>query len=406
MEKLSEAEWSEWKTSLAECLSSNQVCVSGHRYTRPAPSTYEHQWLWDSCFHAIGYRWIDPSMAHDELISVASHQFESGSDEGMIPHMTYWGGGGKELWQFADRSTITQPPLIAFAAWKVFEITRYRPLLEALYPRLAAFHAWFDRRRDPDGDDLVSLIHPWEAGCNSSPRWDRAMKLPERFAPPVGTAARKALAMRLPDFDHDAVLSSRAGYFHVEALDFNAIRAADLEALSEIALELGKAADSAYWLKRAQAVQRATQTKLMQPEPHDLEGLDELPLNSDCASHFIALFGGCATPEQAAILVERLKLPDYWTAFPIPTTPTSAYSYAPQEYWRGNTWMPVNYLIYLGLRRYGYVDLASQLAEKTMAVARLSGYREFYHPVTGEGLGARAQSWSGLLLDMIAQERN
>ena len=116
MEKFSEAEWNEWKTSLAECLSSNRVIVSGHRYTRPAPSTYEHQWLWDSCFHAISYRWIDPSMARDELISVASHQFESGSDAGMIPHMIYWGSGGEELWQFADRSTISQPPLIAFAA--------------------------------------------------------------------------------------------------------------------------------------------------------------------------------------------------------------------------------------------------------------------------------------------------
>ena len=158
--------------------------------------------------------------------------------------MTYWGGGGKELWKFDDRSTITQPPLIAYAAWIVYSTTRDRTLLEALYPRLCAFHAWFDRRRDPDGDNLVSLIHPWEAGCDSSPRWDRGMKLPERFAPSVGTAARKALAVTLPDYDHDALRLAEAGYYHIEPLDFNAIRAADLESLAEIAAELKEHAKS------------------------------------------------------------------------------------------------------------------------------------------------------------------
>jgi glycogen debranching enzyme len=169
---------------------------------------------------------------------------------------------------------------------------------------------------------------------------------------------------------------------------------------------LGKSADAAYWRSRAQAVQLAVQTKLMLPAPHDLEGLDEKPIEVECASNFIALFGGCATPLQAQQLVERLQQPDYWTAFPVPTSPTSAPAYVPEHYWRGNTWMPVNYLIYLGLRRYGYLDLASQLAVKTMDLVRLSGYREYFHPVTGEGFGAKNQSWTGLLLDMIAEERN
>jgi glycogen debranching enzyme len=402
--KTSEADWSRWKKSIAELLASNQVRVGSHRYTRPAPSTYEHQWLWDSCFHAISYRWLEVSMAGDELLSIASHQFDNGSDAGMIPHMIYWNGGGKELWQVDNCSTITQPPLIGVAAWKVFETSRDRALLERLYPRISAFHAWFDRRRDPDNDNLVSLIHPWEAGCDSSPRWDRAMRLPERFEPGVGTAARKALAHRLPESDHDAVLLSRAGQFCVTALDFNAIRAADLESLAEIAQELGKASDASYWHRRAQSVQEAARLRLMQPEPHDLEGLEGLPLNSDCASHFISLFGGIPTLVQAALLVERLKKPDYWTAFPIPTSPTSAFSYAPDEYWRGNTWMPINYLIYLGLRRYGYTNLASQLAERTITMVNQSGFCEFYHPETGLGLGAANQSWAGLLLDMIATE--
>ncbi len=404
MDNVTDLNGSDLKPALAQLLTSNQVSSRGHRYTRPAPSTYEHQWLWDSCFHAIGYRWIDPHMARAELLSVTAYAIASGPDAGMIPHMTYWAGGGQELWLSPDCSSITQPPLVAVAAWQLFEVAADRPLLVELYPRLVAFHEWFERRRDPDGDGLVSLIHPWEAGCDSSPRWDRAMGLPGRFEPAAGTAARKALALRLPDFDHDAVRLAQAGCFHIVPLDFNAIRAADLEALAEIAAALGKPEDALHWRERARAVQQAAQAKLMQPEPHDLEGLDGTPLTSECASHFIALFGGCATPEQAARLVERLQKPDYWTHFPVPTSPTSAPAFAPTEYWRGNTWMPVNWLIYMGLRRYGYTGLASHLAAKTLELAQISGFREYYHPITGQGLGAYQQSWSALLLDMITLE--
>lgn len=231
------------------------------------------------------------------------------------------------------------------------------------------------------------------------------MQLAGRFDPAAGTAARKALAARLPDYGHDPLALGQAGYFLVETIDYNAIRAADLEALSEIAKELGKPEDAAHWQRRAQAVQRAVQTRLMEPAPHELEGLEGIPIWADNVSQFVALFGGCATEEQARKLVDRLQQPDYWTVYPVPTTPTSAPEYSPEQYWRGNTWMPINYLVYLGLRRYGYEALASQLASRSLNLVRLSGYQEYFHPVTGQGLGAKSQSWSCVLVDMMAEER-
>lgn len=392
------------KTSLADLLAQNRAAAGERRYTRPAPSTYEHQWLWDSCFHAIAWRWIDPRMAGDELLAVAARQVESGPDAGMIPHMTYWNGGGEELWGSPHRSSITQPPLVAFAAWKVHAQLRDPALLAALYPRIAAFHDWLDARRDPDGDALACVIHPWEAGCDSSPRWDRAMGLPDHFPPAEGSAARRALALRLPEYGHDPSDLARAGLFVVETVEFNAIRAADLEALSAIAAALDRPAVAAVWRERARAVQRAVQTRLLEPSPRDLEGPDEIPILEENAAQFAALFGGCAAPRQAKRLVERLRQPDYWTEYPVPTTPTSARQYVPDQYWRGNTWIPINYLIYLGLRRYGYARLASQLAARTVALVREAGCWEYYHPVEGRGLGARDQSWTALLLDIDAVE--
>ena len=38
-------------------------------YTQPAKDLYPHQWLWDSCFTAIGLRHFDVERAQTELKS-------------------------------------------------------------------------------------------------------------------------------------------------------------------------------------------------------------------------------------------------------------------------------------------------------------------------------------------------
>jgi len=387
----------------ADLLAANQVQAKGYRYTRPAPVRYEQQWLWDSCFHAIAYRWIDPEMARDELLSVVAGQVLDGPDAGMIPHMTYWRGGGRRLWGLPNRSVLTQPPLIAVAAQLIHAVTGDCDILSALYPRLCAYHAWFARRRDPDGDGLVSIIHPWESGWDASPRWDRALGLTN----PTDAAARRArlaLAKRVREYHGDAVTLGEAGLFHVEAIDFNAIRAADLEALAAMARLLGKTNEARVWRTYARAVQTAVRTKLVRSGPRDLEGMAEVPGGEDSAAGFIALFGGCATRTQARRLVDRLRFGCNWPRFPVSTTPTDAASCCPERYWRGNVWPPVNWLIFRGLQRYGYGDLARELARRTVRLVERAGFWEYYHPVSGDGLGARAQSWATLVVDMVATE--
>lgn len=404
MDWQSATEWQRWRESAAALLASNRVAVAGHRYTRPAPSTYEQQWLWDSCFHALAYRWCDLDMARDELRAVVAHQVVAGDDAGMIPHMAYWNGGGEALWAQADRSIITQPPLVGVAARAVYERARDRELLASLYPHLVAYHEWFDRRRDPDGDHLVSVIHPWEAGWDASPRWDQAMGIAENFSHETGRLARVALAARVREFGCDARALARAGSFCVEVMDFNAIRAADLEALAFSARELGKPNEAQRWQHHAEQIQTAMRAKMLAPFPHDLNGDDETPVLIESASEFVALFGGVPSPSQAQALVARLQMPAFWATFPVTTTPLDAATFAPDTYWRGNVWLSVNWLIYAGLRRYGFDAAARSLAEASLRLIDQSGFWEYYHPQTGKGLGAYPQSWSAIVLDMFAQE--
>ncbi|MEO6063411.1 MAG: hypothetical protein ABIQ99_15875, partial [Thermoflexales bacterium] len=270
-----------------DLLRSNRVHSSldgqPFRYTRPAPSTYEQQWLWDSSFHAIALRWLDPAMAWDELRAVVAHAYPDGPDAGMLPHMTYWDGGGSELWRDPTRSAITQPSLVALAAMRVHELAPNAAALSGLYPRIAAHHEWLDRRRDTDGDNLVVCIHPWECGWDASPRFDPAMSSVVDngdYSHDGLRAGRLRLAAVCQNLDCDPASLLDAGYFHVEQCDFNALRAADLEALSAMAAVLGLSSEAARWGERASAIQSAVATKLWRPAPGgghqvvDLSGQD------------------------------------------------------------------------------------------------------------------------------------
>ena len=47
--------------------------------------------------------------------------------------------------------------------------------VDALFPRLRAWHRYLASERDPDGSGLLVIYHPWESGTDNSPRWDTAL---------------------------------------------------------------------------------------------------------------------------------------------------------------------------------------------------------------------------------------
>src|SRR5947199_2943808 len=94
-------------------------------YTMPAGDLYPHQWLWDSCFIAIGLRHLDTERAKNELRSLLRGQWSNG----MLPHMIFNPGADDKkarkkevprLNPYAPNdvytSGITQPPMLAEAA--------------------------------------------------------------------------------------------------------------------------------------------------------------------------------------------------------------------------------------------------------------------------------------------------
>ena len=382
------------------------VTADGHRYIRPAPMTYEHQWLWDSCFHAIVNTHLDPALAQDELETLVSRPVADGADQGMLPHMIYWSGGGTDLWGRDGRSTITQPPVIAYAVERVYAVTHDDAFIRRVYPALRAYHDWWVRRRDPDGDGLVTLIHPWETGWDAAPAWDPLLGL-RSPADAESRAARMALVPRLAALDYNAEAVQAAGLFNVETCDLNALYLVSLDAMTRLAARVAPGDVATFEARREQTAQ-AIQTKLWDERLGvyvDLAGADETPLPPGSAAAFVPLFAGLPTPEQAARLVSHLSDPtQFWPAYPVPTVALTHPQFAPDRYWRGSSWPHLNWMLALGLRRYGYTALADELTVRCLALVQHSGFWEYYNPLTGAGLGATPQSWTTLILDMLAAQ--
>src|SRR3954451_5613751 len=157
-------------------------------WTCPTAGIYPHQWLWDSAFVAIGLARHDPARAAGEILAVLRGQWSNG----MVPHMVFADGepdaGSRHLWgsrrdprapRGVDTSCITQPPVLAIAARRVADHLTgedRRAFLQVVVPKLVEYHTWLHRERDPHATGLVTLIHPWECGLDTSPPWMAALR--------------------------------------------------------------------------------------------------------------------------------------------------------------------------------------------------------------------------------------
>jgi glycogen debranching enzyme len=91
----------------------------------------------------------------------------------------------------------------------------------------------------------------------------------------------------------------------------------------------------------------------------------------------------------------------YWRRYPVPSTSLQEAAYRPRtryplRYWRGPTWAASSWLIQRGLTLHGYEAEAQELAARLQRMVTASGFREYYHPDTGTGQGARAFGMSTL----------
>ncbi|MDP3958307.1 MAG: hypothetical protein Q8Q36_02490 [bacterium] len=382
-------------------LEENRRVTGDHQYTVPSGDHYPYQWLWDSCFHAIALASFEPEAAKAELRSLFSKQFMNG----MLPHMIYWEPGAlhKYEWGTAGTSALTQPPMVAYAAWEIYKRTNDRAFIEETYPSLLRFYHYLISERDPRDHHLVGIINPDESGEDDSPRFDAVLNVPPDVSAAEHLRRRLELveANRACNFDAELCMSR---HFWVKDVPFNSILAKNLEIMGHIASLLGNHDDENFCMLHLGLVKDAMRERLFADGMfYSSTGQDYKLLRVETWAGFAPLFADLYKPEEAESVVrERLFDPEtFWSPHGVRTVSRREPSYRSDGFWRGSTWMAPHWFLYKGLVAYGFAKEAAQIRNASAALIEQSGFREHYNPETGEGYGARDFTWGTLILDMI-----
>ncbi len=80
-------------------------------------------------------------------------------------------------------SALVQPPLVAQAVKRIYEVSLDKLFLYELMPKLVRFHDWLASNRDFDGDGLICLISPFESGIDWKPSFDEILGMKMRRTP-------------------------------------------------------------------------------------------------------------------------------------------------------------------------------------------------------------------------------
>ena len=354
-------------------------------YAAPHAGTYPWQWLWDSCFHVLVWQALGrTNRAQVELASLFGPQAPSG----FVPHMNYVRRPGHhaDLWGRDDASSVTQPPMYGHA---VAELVRAgAPPPDEVVEAAVAGLGFLLEQRERDDSGLVLLCHPWESGADDSPRWDD--RCPGGFDVERWRAEKNRLVTTIEFADDGSPVRNPA--FPVASAGFNALVAFNARELASVAGNdgLAVAADElvaaldARWDDDLGTWADAGPTAGGSGRCRTADGLLPLLVTEESA--------------RAARVVADLVDP---AAHGGPAGPTGVHrvepTFDPAGYWRGPVWPQLAYLLVLGAVRFD-PGAAEQLAATTVAGAWASGLAEYWHPDTGEGLGATPQSWTGLAL--------
>lgn len=373
------------------------------QYTVPSPTSYPYQWFWDSCFHAIILNHFTSEGAKKEILSLVAKQF----DNGMIPHMIYW----KHLnntnfppikWGKNGTSTLTQPPMVAYAVWEIFQKDKDLQFVKSVYPSLYHFYKYLLTERDPHEKHLIGIMNPDESGEDNSPRFDAPLGLPPIQTLEKNTKRRFKLIEQNIKCKFDAPFCMR-NFFWVKDVPFNCIMVKNLRLLSELAKKVGHPHDAVYFAEKADNIADSMRKLMLEDGIFwSTYGKDYSKIKVKTWAIFAPLFAKIISPQEAKTLVEDhlLNKKEFWTQYPVPTTSLDEPSFDPEGFWRGPTWIGTNWFVYKGLQSYGFDDTAKEIKETSIALIQKSGFREHFNPLTGEGLGAQNFTWGGLVLDM------
>lgn len=294
---------------------------------------------WDSFFTALLASLDDPATARNTVRAV----LDCATPQGFVPNFGHWDFKGQPAsW---DRS---QPPVGALCVWKMNQRWPDKAFLGEVYPKLVKWHEWWPKERDGlhdgllewGGDGLQGAL--WETGWDDTPHFQGAKM------------AGKTM--------------------NAYAVDLNSLWSMDAEYLALIADAIGKKEDAATFREEHQQMNRRINETLWNDKLgiycSRLWGENGKPgefLTRWTPMNFYPLLCGAPDAERASRMLKVMADPNlFWGKWKLPTLAYNDPAYPGQQYWHGNIWGPVNYLVFQGMKRYASPQMQDELARSSV----------------------------------------
>jgi len=352
---------------------------------------------WDTYFAATLAAVGDRDLAYANAIEIG----REATPAGFIPNYARSGG-----WKSSDRS---EPPVGAITVLGLYEKFHDRWLLEETYPALLKWNRWWHEHRERDG----YLV--WGSDDENEPR-----NLDDSSGGTMQGARFESGLDNSPMYDTDE-FDHKTHQMELADVGLMGMYAADCDALATMAEVLGRTAEESELKSRA-AKYRSSLATLWDEKSgiflnKDLKtGVSGTRLSP---TNFYPLLAGAATAQQAERMVKDhlLNPEEFWGDWVIPSIARKDPAFKDQDYWRGRIWGPMNYLVYLGLKKYSepqVVTAREELAAKSLELFlkewRENGHvHENYNAITGTGddvtSSDRFYHWGALLGLMELEEQ-
>lgn len=321
-------------------------------------------WYNDQTFAALLAGVFDANLARENMAVALAGATPQGNIACIVTSNDAW----------VDR---TQAPHGALVAWLLYQRTGERSIIEASYTALARNQRWWRSHRDPDATGLVS--------CGTSDVGEGLYK---------GTAfgARNETGMDNSATHDEAIYQPETRTLSLFDLGINCALALDAEMLSNMASLLGHQDDAREFEEAAARSRTLISEQLWDDERKIFANRQRKGgfVRSLSPTSFYPLLCGAATEEQARHLLEHLSDEKTFAGrYPLPNATRDDPAFADNVYWRGRIWPNVNYMVWLGLRRYGFLAEAKTLANQSHALFMQSWQSqriaaENYNTTTGE----------------------
>ncbi|HGY3717703.1 TPA: alpha-glucosidase [Citrobacter gillenii] len=390
-------------------------------------------YAWDSWKIAFAMVHFNPEIAKDSIRALFDWQIQPTDpvrpqDAGMILDLVTWNpiperGGDGGNWN--ERNT--KPSLAAWSVMEVYNVTKDKAWLEEMYPKLVAYHDWWLRNRDHNGNGVPEYgatrdkAHNTDSGemlftvkkgdkeetlsglknyaaVTRKGQYD-SLTIPAQEAAGWESGRDDAAVFGFIDKDQlDKYVANGGkrgdwvvkfaenrnrdgkllGYSLLqESVDQASYMFSDNHYLAEMATLLGKTKDAKHYQTLTAKLADYINTCMFDANTqyfYDVR-IEDKPLANGCAGKPIVergkgpegwspLFNGAATQSHADAVVKVMLDPKEFNTFvPLGTAALTNPAFGPDIYWRGRVWVDQFWFGLKGMERYGYRDEALKMAD-------------------------------------------